>query len=57
MAKVKFGGIVPEAWLECLPGTPIGGYVLVPAGFALGPIGEAEASLHTRRGKMGVAGH
>ena len=46
--RFSFCGIVREACLEYVPGTPIGRYVPVPAGLALGRIDEAEASVHTQ---------
>jgi hydrogenase expression/formation protein HypC len=45
--KIRFGGVVREVCLACVPEAGVGDYVLVHAGFALGVIdpGEADATL------------
>ena len=43
MGKVQFGGIVREAFLDYVPETQVGEYVLVHVGFAISRIDEAEA--------------
>jgi len=40
---VRFGGIVKEASLACVPEARVGDYVIVHAGIAISRIDEAEA--------------
>jgi len=41
--RVRFGGVVREVCLACVPEATVGDYVLVHAGFALNVIDEEEA--------------
>jgi hydrogenase expression/formation protein HypC len=43
VARVKFGGVVRQAYLDFLPEAQPGDYVLVHVGFALSRIDESEA--------------
>ncbi len=43
MAKVQFGGIVREVFLDYVPDAKPGDYVLVHVGFAIGKVDEEEA--------------
>jgi hydrogenase expression/formation protein HypC len=42
--KVRFGGVLKEISLACVPGARIGDYVLVHAGLAISVVDEAEAA-------------
>ncbi|HQU59277.1 MAG: HypC/HybG/HupF family hydrogenase formation chaperone [Phaeodactylibacter sp.] len=42
-AKVAFGSILKEAWLDMLPEASVGDYVLVHAGVAINLVNESEA--------------
>lgn len=42
-AKVAFGSIVKEAWLDMLPEAAVGDYVLVHVGVAISLVDEEEA--------------
>jgi hydrogenase expression/formation protein HypC len=44
MGKVRFGGIVKDVSLACIPEAKIGDYVLVHAGIGLSIIDEDEAN-------------
>lgn len=44
VAKVRFGGIVKDVSLACVPEATIGQYVLVHVGMAISVIDEAEAA-------------
>ncbi len=43
IAKVEFGGVTREVYLDFLPDANVGDYVLVHVGFALSKVDEAEA--------------
>lgn len=43
-AKVRFGGVLRDVCLECVPAAVVGDYVLVHVGFALTKIDAAEAA-------------
>jgi len=43
MAKVAFGGIVKEVCVAYVPDPCVGEYVIVPVGFAISRLDEAEA--------------
>jgi hydrogenase assembly chaperone HypC/HupF len=43
IAKVQFGGITREAYLNFVPEAQVGDYVLVHVGFAISRIAEDEA--------------
>jgi hydrogenase expression/formation protein HypC len=42
-AKVRFGGLVKEVCLECVPEAQVGDYVLVHVGLAISRVDRAEA--------------
>ena len=41
--RVRFGGIVKEVNLACVPEAGVGDYVIVHVGFAISKLDEAEA--------------
>ena len=41
--KVRFGGVVKNILLACVPEAKVGDYVMVHAGFAIGIVDEKEA--------------
>jgi hydrogenase expression/formation protein HypC len=43
IAKVQFGGVTRNVYLDLLPEAGVGDYVLVHVGFAISKIDEAEA--------------
>lgn len=43
IAKVQFGGITRQAFLNFVPDARVGDYVLVHVGFAISRVDEAEA--------------
>ena len=43
IAKVEFGGVTRQVYLDFVPEAEVGDYVLVHVGFAIGKIDEAEA--------------
>ena len=43
VAKVRFGGVTRQVYLDFVPEAEIGDYVLVHVGFAVSKIDEAEA--------------
>ena len=43
MAKVQFGGVTRQVYLDFVPEAGVGDYVLVHVGFAISRIDEAEA--------------
>ena len=43
IAKVKFGGITRQAFLNFVPEAGVGDYVMVHVGFAISKLDEAEA--------------
>ena len=43
IAKVKFGGITRQAFLNFVPEAGVGDYVMVHVGFAISKVDEAEA--------------
>ena len=43
IAKVKFGGITRQAFLNFVPEAGVGDYVIVHVGFAISKLDEAEA--------------
>ena len=43
IAKVQFGGITREVYLDFVPEAGVGDYVLVHVGFAVSKVDEAEA--------------
>lgn len=42
-ARVQFGGIVRQAYLDFVPEAAVGDYVMVHVGFAISRVDEAEA--------------
>jgi hydrogenase expression/formation protein HypC len=42
-AKVRFGGLVKDVCLECIPDTQVGDYVLVHVGLAISRVDREEA--------------
>ena len=44
IARVQFGGIVREAYLDFVPEAQVGDYVVVHVGFAISIMDEAEAT-------------
>jgi hydrogenase expression/formation protein HypC len=42
-AKVRFGGLVKQVCLECVPETQVGDYVLVHVGLAIARVDRDEA--------------
>ncbi len=42
-ARVQFGGIVRQAYLDFVPEAVVGDYVMVHVGFAISRVDEAEA--------------
>ena len=44
VGKVRFGGIVRDVCLECIPDAVIGEYVLVHVGFAIAKVDREEAA-------------
>jgi hydrogenase expression/formation protein HypC len=44
LAKVQFGGITREAYLNFVPEAEVGDYVLVHVGFAISRVDAAEAA-------------
>jgi hydrogenase expression/formation protein HypC len=42
-AKVRFGGITRDAYLDLVPDAQVGDYVIVHVGFAISKIDEEEA--------------
>jgi hydrogenase expression/formation protein HypC len=43
IAKVEFGGVTRQVYLDFVPEAEVGDYVLVHVGFAIGKIDAAEA--------------
>jgi hydrogenase expression/formation protein HypC len=43
VAKVQFGGVTREVYLDFVPEAGVGDYVLVHVGFAVSKVDEAEA--------------
>jgi hydrogenase expression/formation protein HypC len=43
VAKVQFGGVTREVYLDFVPEAGVGDYVIVHVGFAIGKVDEAEA--------------
>src|ERR1035437_5142049 len=43
VAKVQFGGVTRQVYLDFVPEAGVGDYVLVHVGFAVGKVDEAEA--------------
>ena len=43
VAKVQFGGVTREVYLDFVPEAAVGDYVLVHVGFAVSKVDEAEA--------------
>ena len=43
IAKVQFGGVTRQVYLDFVPEAGVGDFVLVHVGFAIGKIDEAEA--------------
>ena len=43
IAKVEFGGVSRQVFMDFVPEAGVGDYVLVHVGFAIGKIDEAEA--------------
>ena len=43
VARVQFGGVTREVYLDCGPEAGVGDYVLVHVGFAVSKVDEAEA--------------
>lgn len=43
IAKVRFGGVTRQVFMDFLPEAGVGDYVLVHVGFAISKIDEAEA--------------
>jgi hydrogenase expression/formation protein HypC len=43
IAKVRFGGVTREVYLDFVPEAGVGDYVLVHVGFAVSKVDEAEA--------------
>ncbi len=43
MGRIRFGGIVKEVSLACVPEAEVGDYVLVHVGFAISKLDEEEA--------------
>lgn len=43
IAKVQFGGITRQVYLDFVPEVQIGDYVIVHVGFAIGKVDEEEA--------------
>ncbi len=43
MGRVRFGGVVKEVSLACVPEAVVGDYVIVHVGFAIGRLDEQEA--------------
>jgi hydrogenase expression/formation protein HypC len=43
VAKVQFGGVTREVYLDFVPEARVGDYVLVHVGFAVSKVDEAEA--------------
>jgi hydrogenase expression/formation protein HypC len=43
VGRVRFGGVVKEVSLACVPEVVVGDYVIVHVGMAIGKLDEAEA--------------
>jgi hydrogenase expression/formation protein HypC len=43
IAKVQFGGVTREVYLDFVPEAEVGDYVIVHVGFAISKVDEAEA--------------
>lgn len=61
MARVRFGAVVKQVSLACVPEAQVGDYVLVHVGLAIARIDEAEAErrwqvLHALGEKLGEEG-
>ena len=48
IAKVQFGGVTRQVYLDFVPEAGVGDYVLVHVGFAVSKVDEAEAEAHLR---------
>jgi hydrogenase expression/formation protein HypC len=48
IGKVKFGGIIKDVCLSCIPDCAVGEFVLVHVGFAISKV-DAEAAAHAYR--------